>query len=432
MHINRILKKLIGVENLVIENVEYDDIADVITIAARPFKRDACRCGRCSTKAKVYDAGRGVRQWRCLDAGSTKVFIVCSIYRVDCPIHGVTVIAVPWARHDSLFCRTFEDQCCWHAVNTSKSCVAELFRIDWHTVGSICNRVFAELKGQAPDPFENLINIGIDETSFKKGHRYITVVINHDTSSIVWCAEGHNKATLDIFFASLTPNQRSSIKCVSADGARWIKASVTEYCPEAILCIDPFHVVSWATGALDEIRKQIWREAHKAAKQEPKRGRGRPKPEENVNPLRKQAQAIKGSRYPLLKNPEDLTASQQATLDVVQKSNTKLYRAYRLKEGLREIFRLPPDKVKTQLDTWLSWAQRCRIPEFVELGKKIRRHHDSIIATMKHGLSNARVEAINNKIKLTVKMAYGFRNIDNLLALLMLRCSNIKVCLPGR
>jgi transposase len=114
------------------------------------------------------------------------------------------------------------------------------------------------------------------------------------------------------------------------------------------------------------------------------------------------------------------------------KSDKRLYRAYLLKEGLRLIFRFSYNEATVELDRWLKWAQRCRIMGFVELGKKIRRHKAAVLATIKNGLSNARIEAINNKIKVTIRMGYGYRNIDNLIALVMLKCGESIVTLPGR
>jgi len=114
------------------------------------------------------------------------------------------------------------------------------------------------------------------------------------------------------------------------------------------------------------------------------------------------------------------------------KSNPRLYRAYLLKEGLRIIFRFSYDEAAKELDRWLKWAQRCRIKEFVDLGKKIRRHKAAILATIKHGLTNARIEAVNNKIKVTIRMGYGYRNVDNMIALVRLKCGGFDVALPGR
>jgi transposase len=119
-------------------------------------------------------------------------------------------------------------------------------------------------------------------------------------------------------------------------------------------------------------------------------------------------------------------------MDMLVKSNKQLYRAYLLKEGLRAVFKYDYNLAIVELDRWLGWAQRCRIKEFVELGRKIKRHKVAIIATITHGLSNARIEAVNNKIKVTIRMGYGFRNIDNLIALVRLKCGGFDVSLPGR
>ncbi|MDR0500610.1 MAG: transposase, partial [Coriobacteriales bacterium] len=140
-----------------------------------------------------------------------------------------------------------------------------------------------------------------------------------------------------------------------------------------------------------------------------------------------------GSRYALVKNPNDLTDGQRAKLDEVRKAGSHLFRAWELKEDLRAVFQAPDaEEAASLLDEWLARASRCRIPQVVAVNKKVRRRRDDIIAAVDLGISNARVEAINNKIKVTVKMGYGFRNTDNLVALLMLRCSDNNPQLPGR
>lgn len=140
----------------------------------------------------------------------------------------------------------------------------------------------------------------------------------------------------------------------------------------------------------------------------------------------------KALKYALLKNPENLTDNQQATMEMLVKSDNRLYRSYLLKENLRLCFRYAYDEAVKELDKWLTWAQRCRIPEFVSLGKKIKRHQDAILHSFEYRLTNARIEAINNKIKVTIRMGYGYRNIDNLIALVKLKCGNDIVLLPRR
>jgi transposase len=435
VHISSLLKKLLGVNDIVIGNVKLEKVngEEILIISARPPKYKQHRCGLCGKKAKGYDSENKLRRWRALDLGTLRVYIEAPAPRVCCKNHGVVTAAVPWARHNARFTYNFEDSVAWLLLHASKTVVSEYMRIAWETVGGIAKRVYDDVK--VIDAFDGLSSIGIDETSYKKGHKYMTVIVDHVSGRLIWAAPGYGKTVLEGFFEQLTPEQRMSIKHVTGDGAGWIKDCATTYCKNASFSIDPFHVVQWVTEALDEVRKVVWNEARKqekaASKDAPKRKVGRPKKGEE-KPKDSVAKAVKGSRYSLLKNPDTLTASQEATVEMIAKQNTELYRAYLLKEKLRLIFKLPVEEAERELDGWRSWAQRCRIPQFVELQRKIGRHKESILSTIRYGLSNARIESMNNKIKLTIRMAYGFRNIDNMLALIMLRCSKVDISLPGR
>jgi hypothetical protein len=261
---------------------------------------------------------------------------------------------VPWARHAAGHTRAFDDEVCWLVAHSAKSTVCELLRIAWRTVGGIIDRVVTDAKA-AHDPFSELRRIGIDEISYKKGHRYLTVVIDHDSGHLVWAGIGRDKATLRGFFDLLGEERSKEIEVVTADGASWIGDVVTERCPNATVCIDAFHVVAWATEALDEVRREVWNDARRAG-------------------MRAHAKELKGCRFALWKNPEDLTMNQQAKLSFVARTNSSLYRAYLLKEQLRVAIKTKGDLGLTMLDHWLSWAQRSRIAAFVELARKIRRH----------------------------------------------------------
>lgn len=423
----KILNYLLNVKYTVIDDVKiFDD--DSIVFYVHPTKGQQCRCGICGRKVPYYDAGRGMRLWRTTDIGLHRAEICADSYRVNCPEHGVVTAYVPWARHDSRHTHDFEHTVTWLAMNCSKVAVSQFMRISWNTVGPMIGRVRSELDITPESRFNNLERIGIDETSYRKGHKYMTVVVNHDTGKVIWIAPGHGKATLTEFFELLTEEQRAAIKVVSADGAKWIASCVKEYCPNAVRCIDPFHVVEWVNDVLSQVRIDSWNDAKKKAAPTPRRKPGRPA--KGAPPKGNTASEIKGSKYALGKNPEHLTANQQAKLEFIAKTDKRLWRAYQLKEELRTVFKLDKKAGKEQLDHWIKWAQHCRIPGFVELQRKIRRHYDAILATLESGISNARVEAVNNKIKLSIRMAFGFRNIDNMIDMVMLRCSDLTVPLP--
>ena len=248
-------------------------------------------------------------------------------------------------------------------------------------------------------------------------------MVDHDTGRLVWAAPGRDKATLESFFDALEASGKgrcAQISHVSADGADWIATVVANRCPKAVRCADPFHVVKWATEALDEVRRQAWNSARGAVTQ---RRAGR---------ATGQAKALKHARYALWKNPENLTDRQQAKLAWIAKTDPRLHRAYLLKEGLRTIFSLDPAEAPAALDKWVGWARRCRIDAFVALQRRIVKHQDSILAAIEHGLSNGRIESVNTKIRLITRIAFGFATPEPLIALAMLSLGGHPPTLPGR
>jgi transposase len=433
--IKSITQFLLKLENTIIEDIKIDAKEQELHVFVRPKSRYRNRCGRCEKPAKYRDRGRGIRSWRHWDLGSTKVLLMAEAPRVYCHrCNAVTVAYVPWAHHKSRFTHVFEEEVAWFALYCTKKVISAYKRINWETVGDIIQRVQKRIQPfDVNERFAGVTKIGIDETSYKKGHKYLTLVVDHDTGRVIWVSDKHGKAVLEKLFEELSPETRVQITHVTADGARWIWETIDKYCPDAIHCIDPFHVVSWATEALDDVRRGEWRVAVEAAKNESKKGRGRPKEGSNYGELAKCANSIKGSRYCTLKNPENLTEKQAAQLELVATTSPLYYRAYELKELLRIVFMSKGvGEAKEDLDRWMKWAQRCRIPRFRELREKIKRHYCAILAAVEHGLSNARVEATNTKIKLICRMAYGFRNIENLISLIYLSTSNPKPTIPGR
>jgi transposase len=300
----------------------------------------------------------------------------------------------------------------WLVTHTPKSTVSELLRVAWRTVGSIIERVVAD-GWAAHDPFDGLTRIGIDEISYKKGHRYLTIVVDHSSGRLVWAAVGRDKKTLGGFFDLLGEERCAQIQLVSADAAEWIADVVTERCVNATICIDAFHVVAWATEALDEVRRAVWNEARQGG-------------------MSTHAKELKGCRYALWRNPEDLTARQARKLAWIAQVNTKLYRAYLMKEQLRIAIRTKGLLAITMLDAWLTWVQRCRIPAFVELGRKIKKNILGIEAAMLHNLSNALVESTNTKLRVLHRMAFGFRQPEHLIAVAFLDRGSYCPPLPGR
>ena len=441
---NTLCKKLLNVKGCVVEGCSfYVDTNGVhhLRIKARPNKHHENDCPFCHTHCKRYDSkSKSPRTWRGLDWNGTLIEVEYNTHRVQCPTHGVVVADVPWAYPNSGFTKDFDLTVGWLAVYLPRSTISEYMRIDWATVGRCVHRTLAVIEPERSRRLDGLVKIGIDETSYRKGHKYITVVVNHETNTVVWAAKGFGKTVLESFFNQLSQEQRESIKVVTGDGAKWITECVEKFLPNAERCDDPFHVNEWANDAVDEVRREVWREANDEAKRlakENPRGKGRPK-NADVNAIavlnaKKNASAIKNSALTLGKAEEHLTEKQRERLAIIAETNPKLFRAYRLKESLRLILKITDVEIaEKELKRWLWWASHSRIPAFKELYLKIKRHKDYILNTIRQGMSNARIEAINNKIKLIVRKSYGFRNIENMLDLVYLVCSDLTIPLPNR
>jgi transposase len=405
------LARLLGLGRAVVEDVRVDEGGLVVHV--RPRQRDVSRCGVCGRRAPGYDRGEGRRRWRALDLGTSKSFVEAAAPRVACREHGVVVARVPWARHGSWFTREFEDQVAWLATHCSKSAVCELMRVSWLTVGRIIERVVAEQSRRRGDPLCGLQRIGIDELSYRKGQRSVTVVVCHDSGRLVWAADGRDKQTVERFFDALGRERCEQLELVSSDLGEWITRVVEKRCPRATLCLDPFHLVALASDALDQVRREVWNEARRAGDASG-------------------ARWLKGARWALWKRPERLSDRQRAKLQTIEHVNRRLYRAYLLKEQLRIVFHEPDTAAAIALlDAWLAWARRCRIPSFVKLAKTIKQHYQGIVATLTHRLSNARIEAINTTLRLICRRAYGFHSADALIAPAMLTVGGLRPSLPG-
>lgn len=412
---------LLGLKDAVVEDVVVEDASGQVVVHVRVAAKAAGRCGRCLRPSPRYDRGSGRRRWRHLDAGVLMVQIEAAAPRVSCRGCGVVAAFVPWARHGAGHSVDFDHQTAWLATNTSKTATAALMRIAWRTVGAIVTRVWADIDA-IEDRFAGVHRIGIDEISYKKGHKYLTIVVDHDTGRLLWAGVGRDAETVDEFFEALGAERAAAITHVSADAAPWIAKSVTAHCPTAVRCADPFHVVQWATDALDRVRRDAWNAAAGRARDTARTGR-------NATGA---ARALKNTRYALWKNPEDLTMRQHDKLTWIARTDPRLWRAYLLKEGLRHVFKIKGAAGRTALDRWQSWAARCRIPAFIDLARKIKRHRAEIDNALDHGLSNALIESMNTKIRRIARTAYGFADPEALIALALLAHGGYRPELPGR
>jgi transposase len=275
-----------------------------------------------------------------------RAYLEADAPRVSCPEHGVITAAVPWARHGAAHTRFFDDQVAWLVAACPKTTITALMRISWRTSGVIIARVAAEAEA-ACDRFASLRRTGIDEIAYKRGHKYLVIVVDHDTEMLIWAAPGRETKTVHAFFDALGEERCKLLTHLSADSADWIAGPAAARAPQAVLCADPFHVVSWATGALDEVRREVWPTARRAGAIDTVRHGSR-----MIRISAGDAKSLARARYALWKNTENLTGRQEAKLAWIEKTHPYLWRAYLLK-------RLAQACVKRARTSRSWWASRC-------------------------------------------------------------------------
>jgi transposase len=413
--------KLLGIVGATVVAVTFDPDAVTVDLRRRAM-RPVCPCG---WKGRaVYDRSR--RTWRHLDLGANKLFLRAEIRRLHCRrCDRVRTEHVPWARPAARHTRDFEDVVAWLAQRTDKTTITRLLRTSWETVAGIVGRVVAEHLDTRR--LDGLVRIGVDEVSWRKGHRYLTVVADHDRDGIVvWASEGKDRAALERFYNELGDVGCAQLQAVSLDLGPAYKAATDRNAPHVRQCADPFHVIKLANDAVDRARREHWQS------QRPRRGliagRYSRNTRREFDPASRQ---IKHTRWALLKDPDTLTDNQLATLHTLRRQRSMLYRAWQLKEALRDLYRLArPDQASQHLDWWLAWASRSRIPAFVRLARTIRANRDRILAAVELGLSNSKLEGLNSKIRLINHRGYGHHSAAALIGMIYLCCGGITVQLP--
>jgi len=319
MRVQTFLNRLLHLPGLWVQGVRFEGDRLIISIRRR-FRLLTCPVCGAQVRGRF---GQKVRQWRHLALWGLPTYLEGAIRRLRCPrCRRVRTEQVPWARHDSDFTRPFEDVVAALTQRLNQSAVAKMTGIAWPTVGNIARRLVQEKLD--PNRFDNLRRIGVDEISYRRHHKYLTVVVDHDTGGVIWAAEGKSSKTLHRFFELLGPERLKTLEVVSMDMSAAYQKAVREALPHADIVFDRFHVARLAQQALEEVRRDQMRELEA----------------EERRPL-------KGSRWALLKRSDTLNEDDVVKISQIQQFNRPLYRAYLLDESFLEIsLTLPPPQAR--------------------------------------------------------------------------------------
>lgn len=409
VRVQEVFNSILDLGQATVRDVRVEPDGVVAHVALRGPHR--CPCGQ--EVYATYDST--LRRWRHLDVAGKTMWIEATLARVRCEAcQRVRTVEVPWARTGARFTRAFEQHVAWLAQRMDLSGVARLMRCGWDSIHRIVGRVVAE--HLTPTRFEGLRHIGVDETSYRRGHKYLTVVIDHDRRRVVWVGEGKSADTLAKFYTELGHEGCAQLVAVTMDGGKPYRRATTEHAPQAVICMDPFHVMQWANEALD----QTFAASRIAAlKTQLATITG--------NPLR----AWRTARHAVRAGQERLEDKHRDVLKLLRSERADLYTDWQYKEELRDLFHtVGPDLARAYLDDWLTRTRRGGSPAMFTLANKIAKHADLIVNGLEHGLTNARLEGTNTRIKAIQRRGYGMPNPTSLTAMIYLCCGNIDIQLP--
>lgn len=379
-----------------------------VEVSIRPSARLLrCPCGK--RLRSFYDRRR--RRWRHLDLGRCRLWLVYEIRRLECPECGVVTEELPWARPGARHTRDFEAMVLWLAQRTDRTSVATLMRCSWEAVTTIINRGVAELLDERR--LQQLYRIGVDEICYRHPHRYLTIVGDHDTGTVIDIQPGRNDASLSNFYQAQSDSARADIEVVSMDVGKAYTEATRRHLPHAVICYDPFHIMQWVNRALDRVYSESITGPGRAA----------------MSPAQWRA-----GRWALRTGENKLSDDKRALINQIARINRRIGRAWTLKEQLRDLYRLthPPGGARQHLRRWITAAKRSRIPAFVALGKRLHVYFDAVIAAVELGLSNALIEGINAKIRLINARGYGHHSAQALTSMIYLTLGGLHPQLPTR
>lgn len=345
-------------------------------------------CAACSSR-KVISRGTVTRRFRTVPIGRKPVDIVLDVPRLECRVCGaVRQIKLGFADPYQTYTRSLERLALELSEHMTIKAVASYLRLNWHTVKSIQKRALSKRFGRPR--LRHVRRIGIDEIYIGKRRGFITLVLDLDTGAILYVGEGKSKASLHGFWRRLR-HSRAKIEAVAIDMSKAYISAVRENLPDAVLVFDHFHVVKLFNEKLSELRRSMQREAEdKMAKK-----------------------IFKGSRWLLLKNPENLCEArgEKARLKEILRMNEPLSIAYYLKEDLRQIWAQPDQATaRTVFDDWLARAEASGVKILKAVAKTFLEYRDGILAYYQARITTAKVEGTNNKIRALQRQAYGYRD----------------------
>ena len=347
-------------------------------------------CGRQGCKA--YDTHDKI--WRHLNFFEHVTYLHVRTPRVECPDCGIKLVPVPWAREGSGFTLLFEAFIMAMAKEMPINAIARLVGEHDTRIWRILHHYVEEARSK--QDYSRVCKVGMDETSSKRGHNYITVFVDMDKSKVLFATSGKDAATVSAFKDDLEAHggAAGNIRQACCDMSQAYIRGIEDTFDNAAITFDKFHILKVINEAVDEVRRM----------------------EQKTRP------ELKKTRYAWLKNPRNLKAKQQAVIETltVPKLKLKTAKAYQIKLTFQDLYDQPKDKAEEFLKRWYFWATHSRLQQMIEAARTIKRHWDGVLEWFDSGITNGVLEGINSLIQAAKAKARGYRSTKNLITVVYL------------
>ena len=362
-----------------VERVSLDPQERSIDIQLVP-RRNACfHCPECGRRSPLYDRAPS-RSWRHLDHGDCSTWLRARIPRVDCPVHGIRRVDVPWALPGARFTTAFERHAIDVLLEADVLGSTRLLRISWDEAWNIMER--AVERGLRAKGRRVIAHLGVDEKAVARRHRYVTLVCDLDRGTVEYIADDRKRSSLDAYYQSLSKEQLAGIEAVAMDMWEPFIASTVAHVPggRSKIVFDRFHIMKHMTEAVDQVRKAEHRRLQA-----------------------KGDETLKRTKYLWLYSEENLPESAREKFAALRSLHLKTGRAWAIKESLRALwgYRRKGWGLR-HWKHWYFWATHSRLSPVVKVARMIRSHLDNVLTYFDHRITNATSEGLNSKIQ-TVK-----------------------------
>jgi len=399
----KLLYKILRLKGLKITDFWFENRNKELHLSVKPYK-NGCRCPQCGRRGRIITTSTALRSWEDITLIGLKTIFWYSPKEIHCPTHGRVQEEILWADAYARVTHRVEWRICALCQMMTQKAAAEMLGMPSSTLSGLLHRIIT--KTREGHKIRGLVTLGVDEISFCKGHKYATIVYDLDRSKVLWVGLGKGRKTIDEFFNNtLSDYQKSRIRWASCDMSRAYTEAIKHHCPNASLVIDRFHVVKALNAAVDEVRKEQWRELD---------AQGR--------------KSIKGLRWLLAMHSDNRSKGHTRFLNNLRKGNLRIHRAWVLKDEFEHFWNYNNKACAEKfLKRWITTALRTRIPSLKTFAHTMRKHFENITAFIDRNLTNAVGEGLNRIIKIVKNRASGFRNLDSFADIIFLTVGDLDI-----